>query len=52
MCRPLMRCIKTAAKHAVPVLEERMAIIDAADEKGVEPKLPVSTKRTSVKVLG
>ncbi|KAM0547284.1 hypothetical protein ACHAPJ_010419 [Fusarium lateritium] len=40
MCRPLMRCIETAAKHATPVIKERMAIIDAADEKDVEPDLP------------
>jgi hypothetical protein len=42
MCRPLMRCIETAAKHATPVLKERMAIIDAAEEKDIEPDLPVS----------
>lgn len=42
MCRPLMRCIKTAAKHATPVIKERMAILDNADEKGLEPELPVS----------
>jgi hypothetical protein len=42
MCRPLMRCIETAAKHARPVLKERMAIIDAAEEKDIEPDLPVS----------
>ncbi|KAH6954420.1 cytochrome P450 [Fusarium avenaceum] len=40
MCRPLMRCIETAAKHATPVLKERMAIIDAAEEKEIEPDLP------------
>ncbi|RKL16160.1 hypothetical protein BFJ68_g5411 [Fusarium oxysporum] len=40
MCRPLMRCIETAAKHATPVLKERMAIIDAAEEKDIEPDLP------------
>ncbi|KAJ3537423.1 hypothetical protein NM208_g6324 [Fusarium decemcellulare] len=40
MCRPLMKCIKTAAKHATPVIEERMGIIDAADVKGIEPELP------------
>lgn len=44
MCRPLMRCIETAAKHATPVLKERMAIIDAAEEKNIEPDLPVSFK--------
>jgi hypothetical protein len=38
-----MRCIETAAKHATPVLKERMAIIDAAEEKDIEPDLPVST---------
>lgn len=43
MCRPLMRCIETAAKHATPVLKERMAIIDTAEEKDIEPDLPVST---------
>ncbi|KAH8817505.1 cytochrome P450 [Xylogone sp. PMI_703] len=40
MCRPLIRCIKTAAKHATPVIQERMVIIDAAEEKGTEPELP------------
>ncbi|KIM92656.1 hypothetical protein OIDMADRAFT_62368 [Oidiodendron maius Zn] len=40
MCRPLMRCLKTAAKHATPVIKERMAIIDAAEEKDIEPELP------------
>ncbi|KAI5461934.1 cytochrome P450 [Mariannaea sp. PMI_226] len=40
MCRPLMRCIKTAAKHATPVIMERMAIIDTAQEKGIEAELP------------
>ncbi|KAF5027510.1 hypothetical protein F66182_381 [Fusarium sp. NRRL 66182] len=40
MCRPLMRCIETAAKHATPVIKERMAIIDAADGKDTEPDLP------------
>jgi hypothetical protein len=39
-----MRCIKTAAKHATPVIKERMSIIDAAEEKDVEPQLPVSTE--------
>lgn len=36
-----MRLIKKAAKHAVPVIKERMVIIDAADEKEKEPVLPV-----------
>lgn len=36
-----MRLINTAAIHAVPVIKERMAIVDAAEEKCVEPKLPV-----------
>ncbi|KAF5230691.1 hypothetical protein FOXYS1_15863, partial [Fusarium oxysporum] len=40
MCRPLMRCIETAAKHATPVLKERMAIIDAAEAQDIEPDLP------------
>jgi hypothetical protein len=43
MCRKLMRCIKTAAKHATPVIKERMAVVDAAEEKDTEPELPVST---------
>jgi hypothetical protein len=37
-----MRCIKTAAKHAVPIIRERMVIIDAAEETGNKPNLPVS----------
>lgn len=44
MCRPLMRWIETAAKHATPVLKERMAIIDAAEAKDIEPDLPVRSK--------
>lgn len=43
LCRPLMRCIDTAAKHAMPTIKERMSIIDTAAEKGTEPDLPVST---------
>lgn len=39
-----MRHIKTAAKHAVPVIKERMVVVDAAEEKGIEPNLPVSPK--------
>jgi hypothetical protein len=42
-----MRCIKTAAKHATPIIKERMAIIDAAEQKGIEPELPVSTKKST-----
>lgn len=44
-----MKCIKTAAKHAVPVIKERMVIIDAAEEKGDDkpPNLPVSIKQMS-----
>lgn len=38
-----MRCIDTAAKHAMPTIKERMSIIDTAAEKGTEPDLPVST---------
>lgn len=41
ICRPLMTLIKKAAKHAVPVIKERMLIIDAAVEKKTEPVLPV-----------
>ncbi|KAK0101343.1 hypothetical protein ONS95_006519 [Cadophora gregata] len=40
VCRPLIRHIQTAAKHAVPVIKERMVIVDAAEEKGAEPNLP------------
>lgn len=39
-----MRHIETAAKHAVPVIKERMVIVDTAEEKGIEPNLPVSLK--------
>jgi hypothetical protein len=39
-----MRCIKTAAKHATPIIKERMVIVDAAEEKGIEPELPVSSQ--------
>jgi hypothetical protein len=42
-----MRCIRTAAKHATPIIKERMVIIDAAEQKGTEPELPVSTKKSS-----
>jgi hypothetical protein len=42
-----MRCIKTAAKHATPIIKERMVIIDAAEEKGTEPELPVSNKKST-----
>lgn len=37
-----MNLIKKAAKHSVPIINERMAAIDAAEEKGTEPELPVS----------
>jgi hypothetical protein len=50
MCRPLMRCIKTAATHATPVIKERMAIIDAAEEKDIEPELPVSTETSTLSI--
>ena len=39
-----MRLINKAAKHAVPVIEERMKIVDAAAEKDQEPDLPVSVE--------
>jgi hypothetical protein len=42
-----MRCIKTAAKHATPIIKERMVIIGAAEQKGIEPELPVSTKKST-----
>ena len=29
------------AKHALPIIKERLRIVEAADEKGVEPDLPV-----------
>ena len=45
LCRPLIRCIKTAAQHATPIIKERMVIVDAAEQKRVEPELPVSTKK-------
>lgn len=37
-----MKLIKKAAKEAVPIIKERMVIIDAAEEKNTEPDLPVS----------
>ncbi|KAI9687450.1 MAG: hypothetical protein M1822_002059 [Bathelium mastoideum] len=40
LCRPLMRHIQTAAKHATPIIKERMVIVDVAEQKGVEPELP------------
>lgn len=43
-----MKFIKTAAKHAVPIIKERMIIIDAAEENGDKPNLPVSIKKTSI----
>jgi len=43
-----MRCIKTAAKHATPIIKERMVIIDTAEEKGTEPELPVSNQRSTI----
>lgn len=51
MCRPLMRCIKTAAKHATPIIKQRMCIVDTAEEKGMEPELPVSIE-TSTSAIG
>jgi hypothetical protein len=40
--RSLTRDRDTVAKHAVPIIKERMKIIEDADAKGVEPNLPVS----------
>ena len=47
-----MRCIKTAAKHATPIINERMVIVDAAEQKGIEPDLPVSTKKSTCATEG
>ncbi|KAI0129029.1 putative cytochrome P450 [Xylariales sp. AK1849] len=38
--RPLTRDRDIVAKHAVPIIEERMKVIEEAEEKGVEPHLP------------
>jgi hypothetical protein len=39
------------AKHAIPVIEERMKIIEDAEIKGIEPKLPVGTFNPSRRFL-
>lgn len=39
------------AKHAIGVIEERMKIIEDAEDKGIEPKLPVSTVKPSARFL-
>lgn len=36
-----MNYIKTATKHAAPVIKERMVIIDEAEGRGKEPDIPV-----------
>ncbi|POR39588.1 Ent-kaurene oxidase [Tolypocladium paradoxum] len=38
--KPLKRDRDIVAKHAVPIIEERMKILEEAEKKGVEPNLP------------
>jgi hypothetical protein len=39
--RPLTRDRDIVLKHATPIIRERMQIIEEAEEKKVEPNLPV-----------
>lgn len=39
--RPLKRDRDIVLKHATPIIEERKKIIEEAEQKGVEPNLPV-----------
>ncbi|KAK9414898.1 putative Ent-kaurene oxidase [Seiridium unicorne] len=38
------------AKHAIPIIEERMRLIELAEEKGVEPDLPNDLLSAAMKV--
>uniref|UniRef100_A0A093V9E4 Ent-kaurene oxidase n=1 Tax=Talaromyces marneffei PM1 TaxID=1077442 RepID=A0A093V9E4_TALMA len=48
--RPLSRDRDIVAKHAIPVIEERMKMIEEAEIKGVEPKLPNDLLSAALKV--
>ena len=39
--RPLTRDRDIVLKHATPIIKERMKIIEDAEEKNVQPDLPV-----------
>jgi hypothetical protein len=39
------------AKHAIPVIKERMKMIEDAENKGIEPNLPVGISNPSRKIF-
>ncbi|PNY27367.1 Ent-kaurene oxidase [Tolypocladium capitatum] len=48
--RPLKRDRDIVAKHAIPIIKERMKILDEAVAKGVEPNLPNDLLSAAIKV--